>query len=51
VWWDAHDVIQKHKLKKMWSVTPFDDVDCRIEKWPSVKSFCVNVGWGKKIPY
>jgi hypothetical protein len=37
-----------HKLKEMWSATPYDEVDCRIEKWPSVNSYCVNVGLGRR---
>jgi hypothetical protein len=35
-----------HKLKEMWSTTPYQDVDCMIAESPSVKSYCVKIGLG-----
>jgi hypothetical protein len=35
-----------HKLKEMWSTTPYQDVDCMIAKWPALKSYCVQIGLG-----
>lgn len=34
-----------HKLKKVWSRRPFEDVDCALTT-PELKSYCVNIGVG-----
>jgi hypothetical protein len=34
-----------HKLDKVWSRRPFDDVDCLLTT-PKLKSYCVNIGVG-----
>lgn len=37
-----------HKLEKVWSQRPFDDVDCRLTT-DELKSYCVNIGIGSLV--
>jgi hypothetical protein len=34
------------KLRKVWSQTPYNTVDCRLSD-PSLKSYCINIGIGE----